>query len=302
MLNLIINMSLNCPLCLLPFGENIKHQKAPKNLLCGHTYCKECLIEYSKKSNNNYLICPICREKGSNDKNIENFSTNFFILEEINDVYNNFNIKNDKNVGDDIKLKIITLGFQSVGKTCISKRIENNKYDNDTEATIGCGFFNKLIKYKKKLITLRIWDTAGSEIYNSLTSNYIRNSDGALFVFDLTNKDSFNSMENYFNSYKSFNGEKIVGILVGNKLDEKNRCIDKSEGINLAKKYNIKYIECSAKNGTNIKEIVLCLLETIFENKKDKDFFIQNKNIVDLNIKEKTCLEKLKQIKEIICP
>ena len=296
-------MSINCPLCLLPFGDNINHLKAPKNLLCGHTFCKECLVEYSKKNNDNFIICPICRKKGSNDKNIENFSPNFFIIEEVNKIYNDFKGVNKENTitENNIILKITTLGHASVGKTCISQRIENNHFNSNTEPTLGCGFFDKSLIFKKKTITLRIWDTAGSEQFNSLTSNYIRNSDASIFVFDLTNKDSFNSMDNYINTYKTFNGDKITGILVGNKLDENIRCVDKKDGQNLAKKYNIKYIECSAKNGTNINELLFCLLDSIFENKNEKDFNNQKQININLEQKEKTCLQKLKEIKNIIC-
>ena len=84
-----------------------------------------------------------------------------------------------------------------------------------------------------------------------MTKSYLRNSDGVLFVYDISNKDSFNALETWYNLYKEEN-ENVVGILIGNKSDNKH-AVNKEEAKKFAKVHGLKkYLETSAKLDKNI--------------------------------------------------
>ena len=95
-----------------------------------------------------------------------------------------------------------------------------------------------------------------------MTKSYLRNSDGVLFVYDISNKDSFNALETWYNLYKEEN-ENVVGILIGNKSDTKH-AVNKEEAKKFAKDHGLKkYLETSAKLDKNIKKAIAFLLDQI---------------------------------------
>ena len=105
-------------------------------------------------------------------------------------------------------IKIIMIGDSGVGKTCICNRIINNKYDKHTPSTIGAHFFTKVVPYKDENIILNFWDTAGQERFRSLINLYFRGSDVVLLVFDLTEPDSLNNIDEWYSKINENNIEK----------------------------------------------------------------------------------------------
>jgi len=163
--------------------------------------------------------------------------------------------------------KFIIVGDASVGKSCIASRFQHNQYSSTYEVTIGVEFFTKMIKINNHIIKIQIWDTAGQETYRSLTRSYFRGSIGCLLVFDITNRDSFNSIIEWLNNVKKNSNEYIVFILIGNKSDMINqRQVNYDEADSFAKKYNIDYIETSALNARNIKNAFHIIAERILDN------------------------------------
>ena len=100
------------------------------------------------------------------------------------------------------KYNIITLGNSAVGKTSIFRRLIDENFINEYASTIGIGFIEYRLKYRGNKYTLIFWDTSGQERYKSITTNYLNKADGVLFVFDLNNKDSFDSLESWYKFYK----------------------------------------------------------------------------------------------------
>lgn len=125
----------------------------------------------------------------------------------------------------------------------------------------------KLVIYEKR-IALNIWDTAGQERFKSIAKSYFNKSDGVLLVFDLTNIDSFNSIEKWMQELNSFKKEANGSIvLVGNKCDIKNNTIKNEEIDELINKYNLKYFKASAKENKNIKQSFEYLAKDIYSKK-----------------------------------
>jgi small GTP-binding protein len=156
------------------------------------------------------------------------------------------------------KHKIIFIGDSGVGKTSILNNYSKKNYT--PKATLGTEFTEKYIE--KHNLTLQIWDCAGQERFRALTKLYYRGAHICVFVFDLSNKTSLESIENYWiPTVKNNAGESVQFILVGNKLDL-TTSIDYSIVWNLCKTYNMKFIETSVIQNIHIQNIfeIACLL------------------------------------------
>ena len=202
----------------------------------------------------------------TNNKNINNDNTENLVKLSKNIIENNNN--NDKKI-----IKCILLGHSEVGKTTFFNKIIN-KIKKSTLSTIGKETINISAKVYNEEISIKLADTAGQERYRSLTKNFIKNVDGILLMFDVTNVESFNSVDYWVNSIKENNQNHII-ILVGNKIDStENRLITKSEAKKKADQYNIKYYELSCLTGLNHYEILNELILIGYRN-----FYEKNKNL-----------------------
>ena len=246
----------DCPICLERYN---KTEKVPKILNCGHTFCKECLIKLKNKYGK--LECSICRENIKNDP--EQLITNRTIFDllytpkiEENNIYER---SNSNSITDEkLSFKIIMIGPANSGKTSIVRRYVDKKFNDDYKVTVGFDYMNKEITIGKKKINIQLWDTAGTEMFQSLSSSYYRNSYGALVVFDVLDRKSFESLNtwiNYYREHRDHNYEELI-YLIGNKIDSKDRVISKKEAMDFMEENNLKeYYESSAKKGDNIDNI-----------------------------------------------
>ena len=148
--------------------------------------------------------------------------------------------------------KIIFIGDACTGKTSIINRIIDNPFNETYEVSIGIDFMSKNIRFRGQNIKIQIWDSAGQEKYKGLIPSYVRNSSIVFIVYDVTNRDSFNNVENWISFVKNI--EKTNMILCGNKTDL-SRDVQTKEGEELASKEGILFFECSAKTNENIKNM-----------------------------------------------
>ena len=153
-------------------------------------------------------------------------------------------------------VKIIIIGNQSVGKTNIVTRYVKGEFSEDYMITIGMDFLTCNLKSDDKIFKLRLWDTAGSEKFRSITKGYYSNTCCALIVYDITNQNSFDSVKQWIEDVKNYADKDTHLVLVGNKIDLKDqRKISKEDGQNLATQYGMDFYESSALTGENINEI-----------------------------------------------
>ena len=179
----------------------------------------------------------------------------------------------------DEKIQIIMIGESGVGKTSLIRRYTNNIFNSNHLETIGIEFYNKEEKIDNKIIQIKFWDTAGQEIFHSLTKNFYRKADGIIIVYDITNKESFESVQDWIKSiYDNIDTYKeIQMILVGNKIDlEEMREITKEDGIKIGKYYEIDFYEASAKNAEGVNDFMIKIIRDILNNK------VNNRNTINI--------------------
>ena len=165
---------------------------------------------------------------------------------------------------------IMTLGNSSVGKTSFILRFTQNTYTDSYLATVGYDFKTKDIIIKGKKYKLFLYDTAGQERYKSLAPNMIRKSDGIIIMYDITNYSSFDSVPEFIDKIKELKGDNFPVILIGNKIDkEEERLVSEDEGKSLAEQYGIDFIEISNREGINIEEAGMNIVNRIIEERKN---------------------------------
>ena len=168
-------------------------------------------------------------------------------------------------------LKILLIGDSFAGKTSLLLKYCDGEFYENHMATIGVEFKDKIIKFNEKNIKLQIWDTSGQERFHSITQNFYRNADGILFVFDVTNKNSFDHMKKWLLDSQVENSD-IKRILIGNKIDLiDKRVVDKKMIENFGTSRNMKWFETSAKAGINVNIIFEELVKLILENKTEEE-------------------------------
>ena len=164
--------------------------------------------------------------------------------------------------------KILLLGDSSVGKTCFLLRYTENTFQEIHMSTIGLDYKLKNVQMEDgKMVKIQIWDTAGQDRFRSITKNYYKGAHGIILLYDVTNKNSFNNVRNWIGQIKEEVSEKVSIILVGNKVDdEEHRVVKTEEGEKIANEFKLMFFECSAKSGINIDTTFNELIKKTVEN------------------------------------
>ena len=168
-------------------------------------------------------------------------------------------------------IKIITVGDVSVGKTSIITRYVDNSFKSDYICTIQAEQRTKIIKEDEKTsIRLNIWDTVGQEKFRSITRQYYRDCEGALIVFDLTRRKTFDNISSWINEIKNYGNRDTTIVILGNKSDitEEREIPENDIKESILNEYI--YYEVSAKNGNNISLAFDKLKKSIMTNKNLK--------------------------------
>ena len=178
----------------------------------------------------------------------------------------------------DLIFKLILIGDSGVGKTNILNKYVNNEFSYSTQSTVGVEFGSKIVKKGEKTIKLQIWDTAGQERYKSITSAYYKGSKGALIVYDITKKQTFENVDRWIDELKEKGSDNILIMLIGNKSDlEDKREVQTDEVAKKTRQYKIAFCETSALNGNNIEHAFDSLVEEISKNIEENNKAKENK-------------------------
>ena len=161
----------------------------------------------------------------------------------------------------DYLLKYIIIGNSGVGKSNITIRFLYGKYSANYVPTIGAEYGAKSIIIDNKTYRIQIWDTAGQENFRSITRSYYSNCSCAFIVYDITNLQSFEDVQNWVNDCKKNTKNPLLFVLVGNKMDlTNNRVISYEEGNRYANEKGMLFFEVSALTGEHIEE---CFVESL---------------------------------------
>ena len=179
-----------------------------------------------------------------------------------------------------INYKFVLVGDSAVGKSSIATRYVSDDFYEFQEPTIGAAFLAKTIEMDDKKIKLEIWDTAGQEIYRSLAPMYYRNASGAIVIYDVTKKDSFDGAKSWIAEILRRGNPDCVIALLGNKYDLSNEIkVDYDKVKEYITKNNIIHFYCSAKTGKNIKQVFDSIIKKLIlkndEGIKKRDLHIK---------------------------
>ena len=163
------------------------------------------------------------------------------------------------------QFRLILIGQSTVGKSSLLRQFKEGEYFPDISLTVGVDFHAKMIRVRGQPIKMQLWDTAGQDRFRAIVKAYYRNAVGGLLVFDITNRESFLNLDEWYEEVmKIADPHKPVFVLIGNKDDQvKQRQVTREEGLRFAQSHGMDYMETSAKSGHNVEESFQVLGEKI---------------------------------------
>ncbi|KAI3867271.1 hypothetical protein MKW98_001705 [Papaver atlanticum] len=165
----------------------------------------------------------------------------------------------------DYVYKVIVIGDSAVGKTQILSRFAKNEFCFDSKSTIGVEFQTRTITINDKVIKVQIWDTAGQERYRAVTSAYYRGALGAMLVYDITKRQSFDNIARWVDELLTHADKSIVIMLIGNKADLNDRReVPTEDAVEYAQQKGLFFSETSALKGDNVEKAFFEVLEEIY--------------------------------------
>ncbi|KAG0436259.1 hypothetical protein HPB47_018050 [Ixodes persulcatus] len=179
----------------------------------------------------------------------------------------------------DYQFRLILIGDSTVGKSTLLKSFTDGKFHDICDPTVGVDFFARLIEVKKDVrVKLQLWDTAGQERFRSITRSYYRNSVGALLLYDITKRRTFEHLVDWlFEVRRYIEPQKVVYQVVGCKADmEASREVSTEEGQAFAEFYGVKFLETSAKTGLNVEEAFETIARDIYAKVESGEFKLED--------------------------
>ena len=191
-----------------------------------------------------------------------------------------------------------------VGKSSLMSQYIKQEFPESPLPTIAIEFATKIIKIKEGgYVKAQIWDTAGQEKYKSITSHHYRKAVGALLVYDVTRKLTFENCIKWFNELKQYTEKECVICIVGNKCDliegyPNRREVTTEEGKNFARKNRTLFFEASAKNNSNVTECFEELLQQIYNIRRKSP---NNENLTESIVLKKKIIQKNEYMNDSFC-
>lgn len=172
--------------------------------------------------------------------------------------------------------KVIIIGNSGVGKTCFLKRYTDDTFQSDYISTIGVDFKIKTFLIENEVVKLQIWDTAGQERFSAITKSYYRGAHGIIVIFDLSNENSFKSLEGWFKKIGENASSACEVVLLGSKVDLKEEISVDDQKIEKfledKKIQRERFYKVSAKEDIKVKDVFEDLAKLLVEKTKKSGF------------------------------
>ncbi|EPY31614.1 Rab family, other [Strigomonas culicis] len=135
------------------------------------------------------------------------------------------------------------------------------------DLTIGVEFGARMVNVQGRNVKLQIWDYAGQESFRSITRSYYRGASGALLVYDVTRRETFEHLQSWLEDARANTNTTLMIMLIGNKSDlDSKRQVSKEDGQSFADKHGLVFMETSAKSAENVDEAFLRTASIIYDN------------------------------------
>ncbi|XP_042411660.1 ras-related protein Rab11D-like [Zingiber officinale] len=153
----------------------------------------------------------------------------------------------------DYLFKLVLIGDSGVGKSNLLSRFTRNEFNLESKSTIGVEFATRSISVDGKVLKAQIWDTAGQERYRAITSAYYRGAVGALLVYDVTRRATFENVSRWLKELRDHTDPNIVVMLIGNKSDLRHLvAVPTEDGKAYAESESLYFMETSALEAKNV--------------------------------------------------
>ncbi|KAF9974703.1 Ras- protein Rab-11A [Mortierella antarctica] len=155
-------------------------------------------------------------------------------------------------------------GDHNVGKSNLVARLTRDEFNLDSKSTIGVDFAAKCIQVDSRIVKVQIWDTAGKERYRAIASAFYRGAVGAVLVYDIASRESFESLSRWLKELRNHTDPPLGTMLVGNKSDlSHRRAVSTEETTRFAAENGLLFIETSALDSSNVELLFQRLLREI---------------------------------------
>ncbi|KAI4347255.1 hypothetical protein L6164_008081 [Bauhinia variegata] len=205
----------------------------------------------------------------------------------------------------DYLFKAVLIGDSGVGKSNLLSRFAKDEFRLDSKPTIGVEFAYRNIKVADKIIKAQIWDTAGQERFRAITSSYYRGALGALLVYDITRRETYESVRKWLQELREFGSEHMVVVLVGNKCDlGQSREVEKEEGKGFAENERLFFMETSALQNVNVEEAFMQMITKIHHQTGQKCLESKMNETTRINVpngKEIKIVDEVTETKQSSC-
>ena len=176
-------------------------------------------------------------------------------------------------MSEENSIKVILIGMSGTGKTNIIKALMDNPFQEESQSTLSSSFIAKNVTIEKKKYQVELWDTAGQEKYRSLTKIFIVFSKIVIFVYDITQRKTFEDLDFWVETAKESLGDSPIYALFGNKKDlYLNEQVEESEGEKKANEIGAIFKLTSAKNEReNLNEYLEELIKMYIKKAQSND-------------------------------
>lgn len=179
------------------------------------------------------------------------------------------------------KISMVVIGDTGVGKSCLLLQFVDRRFSSVHDLTIGVDFGSRIIDLAGEKVKLQIWDTAGQESFRSIARSYYRDAAGALLVFDVTRRDTFEHLGRWLDETRQFANSNICITLVGNKSDfASRRVVLRSEAESFARENGLAfYAETSAKSADGVDDAFMKTAEAVWDKMKNGSLTRRSTNV-----------------------
>uniref|UniRef100_A0A8C1KNB3 Ras-related protein Rab-19-like n=1 Tax=Cyprinus carpio TaxID=7962 RepID=A0A8C1KNB3_CYPCA len=160
----------------------------------------------------------------------------------------------------DFLFKIILIGDSNVGKTCLVQSFKSGLFSETQQNTIGVDFTVRTLTIDGRRVKMQVWDTAGQERFRTITQSYYRSAHGAMIAYDITRRDTFDSVLRWLHELHS-------SVSSGNKRDlEAERQVQFADACKLAEEQGmLAALETSAREKQSVEEAFVMMARQLLQ-------------------------------------